>query len=300
MIPKPCPLSCLIRNIYKKVSGYIRIKKKSDAREEIMWLITPIGFFSIVQKPEDVERDTLTVRARIESDLDNLRNGPLPLLGPTMINTGTDYPYRAIAPKKDVAKALSELTLEMDYSNFKQEVANRQGNARAHLYGELWHVLHKLTYESVTFKTNSGPQNVAPSIPKAGSYGGVLVDRKGKVLLREVAGHFGGYVWTYAKGRPDASEEPHHTALREVQEETGYKAKIIGALPDLYGGTTVSTAFFIMQPVGQPEQFSNETNAVGWFTFDEAKKRIALTHTALGRDRDLRVLKDVKKWMQAQ
>ena len=35
-----------------------------------MWLITPVGFFSIVQKPSDVAADTLTVRARVQGDLE--------------------------------------------------------------------------------------------------------------------------------------------------------------------------------------------------------------------------------------
>jgi hypothetical protein len=38
-----------------------------------MWLITPTGFFSIVQKPSDEAADTLTVRARVRQDLVALR-----------------------------------------------------------------------------------------------------------------------------------------------------------------------------------------------------------------------------------
>ena len=34
-----------------------------------MWLITPIGFFSIVQKSDDKTADSLTIRARVRSDL---------------------------------------------------------------------------------------------------------------------------------------------------------------------------------------------------------------------------------------
>lgn len=149
--------------------------------------------------------------------------------------------------------------------------------------------------------SNSEPKSFSAtelqSIPKAGSYGGVLVDEKGKVLLREVAGQFGGYIWTFAKGRPDPREEPHQTALREVEEETGYQAHIIGSLPGTYGGTTVSTGFFIMQPDGKPGAFSEETASVEWVSFDEAAKRISLTLTPTGRARDLQVLADVQEWL---
>lgn len=264
-----------------------------------MWLMTPLGFFSIVQKPEDIERGTLTVRARVASDLDNLRNGPLPTLGPTITNAGTDYACRSTAPRDDVAKALTALAMGLNYANFKTEVGKHQGMERAHLYGEVWNVLYKLQTKpfKATAESKQSSATKLPAVPKAGAYGGVLVDEHGKVLLREVAGHFGGYVWTFAKGRPDPGEEPHQAALREVLEETGYQGRVIGALPSTYGGTMVSTSFFVMEPVGPPASFSNETAAVEWVTFPEAAKRIALTHTATGRARDLQVLGDVQEWL---
>ena len=60
-------------------------------------------------------------------------------------------------------------------------------------------------------------------IPNADAYGVVIFNAKGQVLLREPSGHFGGYVWTFAKGRPDAGESPAETAVREAFEETGYR-----------------------------------------------------------------------------
>ena len=71
-------------------------------------------------------------------------------------------------------------------------------------------------------------------IPQAHAYGGVLLTRCGRVLLREPANHFDGYHWTFAKGKSDIGEQPELTALREVYEETGYLAEIITALPDAY------------------------------------------------------------------
>ena len=46
-----------------------------------MRLITPTGFFSIVQKPGDVAANTLTVRARVRQDLGALREQFLPGAG---------------------------------------------------------------------------------------------------------------------------------------------------------------------------------------------------------------------------
>ncbi|NYT60625.1 NUDIX hydrolase [Alcaligenaceae bacterium] len=109
-----------------------------------MWLLTPLGFFSIVQKGNDQAQGTLTVRARVASDLDNLRQSVLPSLSATVSGAGTDYQFRASAPRDDVARALGELALHTTYSNFKDEVAKRQGKARAALYHDVWNVLYRL------------------------------------------------------------------------------------------------------------------------------------------------------------
>ncbi len=109
-----------------------------------MWLMTPIGFFSIVEKHDDRDAGTLTVRARVEGDLAELKARYLPELGEIQAHLGTDYRYRATAPKEAVARALSQLTLGLDYSNFKDEVYRVQGYERARVYGEVWNSLYRL------------------------------------------------------------------------------------------------------------------------------------------------------------
>lgn len=109
-----------------------------------MWLITPIGFFSIVRKPEDTNAGTLTLRARAKDDLMALRHKYLPELGEIQKGGGTDYPYRARAKKADVAAVMARLVDDIDYDNFKNVVHERQGSTRAHLYGKVWEVLYKI------------------------------------------------------------------------------------------------------------------------------------------------------------
>ena|SRR3974390_62251 len=92
-----------------------------------MWLITSTGFFSIVCKPGDAERGTLTIRSRVRSDLDALREY-LPSLGAIEEGAGTDYRYRARAKRGDVAKALAKMIQDLDYANFKNEVKKSRGN----------------------------------------------------------------------------------------------------------------------------------------------------------------------------
>ena len=109
-----------------------------------MWLMTPIGFFSIVEKPYDRYDGMLTVRARVEGDLTSLKSRYLPELGEIQADQGTDYRYRAVAPRESVARALSQLTLDLDYSNFKNEVSRVQGYERARVYGRVWTDLYHL------------------------------------------------------------------------------------------------------------------------------------------------------------
>jgi hypothetical protein len=109
-----------------------------------MWLMTTFGFFSIVQKPNDT---MLTIRARVKSDLENLRKQYLPTLGEIEEHTGTDYEYRARASKEAVSEAVRRIALHIDYGNFKDTVNRRQGRQRASLYGKVWTDLQGLQRE---------------------------------------------------------------------------------------------------------------------------------------------------------
>jgi hypothetical protein len=107
-----------------------------------MWLITTVGFFSIVRKQGETD---LTVRARARTDLEALAKRYLPSLGQIIDGGGTDYPYRARVASKPFADAVARMVLDVDYANFKNTVAARQGQDRAHVYGDVWDDLRKLT-----------------------------------------------------------------------------------------------------------------------------------------------------------
>ena len=122
-----------------------------------MWLITPVGFFSIVQKPSDVATDTLTVRARVRADLEALREQYLPGLGDIQESQVNDYRFRAVAPRAEVAAAMASLVNQLDYSNFKSQVSKVQGPNRAHLYHDVWDVLYRLQTQPQTYSKSSKP-----------------------------------------------------------------------------------------------------------------------------------------------
>jgi 8-oxo-dGTP diphosphatase len=68
------------------------------------------------------------------------------------------------------------------------------------------------------------------------SAGGV-VGRDGKLLLVKVTNLAGEKVWTFPKGHLDEGETPLAAALREVEEETGWRCRSLGPL------TTVAYKF---------------------------------------------------------
>lgn len=125
----------------------------------------------------------------------------------------------------------------------------------------------------------------------ADAFGGILLSRSGKVLLVEPKNHFGGYTWTFPKGRPKAGESPSAAALRHVLEKTGYDAEILGVVPEVFSGTTSSTAFAYMGPLGRQGTPGPATAGTRWVDLSEAERLIAETATEAGRRRDLAVLR---------
>lgn len=114
------------------------------------------------------------------------------------------------------------------------------------------------------------------------SAGGV-VSREGKLLLVKVCNLKGEVVWTFPKGHLDKGETALEAALREVEEETGWKCRSLGPL------TTAGYKFtrqgrpvdkkvkwFMMEPVektGKPD--AAEIIAAQWVAAGAAKKRLS-------------------------
>ena len=99
-----------------------------------MWLITTIGFFSVVQKPGDSD---LTVRARVRADLEALREY-MPELTPIVHTPNGDYKYRARISHDAFGRGLARLGEKIEYDNFKSRVAATQGHRRAGIYSRVW------------------------------------------------------------------------------------------------------------------------------------------------------------------
>jgi hypothetical protein len=111
-----------------------------------MWLLTTRGFCSVVQDTTDPSGDTLLVRGRVREDLEAL--AALAAGDPEVLETpGHDYRFRLRLSREGFAGLAADLAREVDYPNFKDAVAERQGAARARRYGEVWATLLGLQRE---------------------------------------------------------------------------------------------------------------------------------------------------------
>jgi len=112
------------------------------------------------------------------------------------------------------------------------------------------------------------------------SAGGVVVE-DGKVLMIYVKRFSGEGVWTFPKGHIEKGESKEEAAIREVEEETGIKARIkreLGSFTyffrDKDGEIVKKTVYwFLMEPVekSQPKT-PEEVLDVKWFDIPSAKK----------------------------
>lgn len=105
-----------------------------------MWLLTVQGFYSVVAHRDDP--DKLLVRARARDDIEALRE-QIPALEP-FEDPDADYRHRAVVSRAEWVAALAQLVAGVDYDNFKDAVAARQGAARSGLYGRVWSILRGL------------------------------------------------------------------------------------------------------------------------------------------------------------
>ena len=99
-----------------------------------MWVFLNDAMLSIVQKPAD-KAGTLTVRGRIKGDIEKVFPDATVTEG-----AGTDYRFRATVPRDQVAKAMHDQVMAVDYSNFKSTVKDR---GRHDAYLMVWDAMYR-------------------------------------------------------------------------------------------------------------------------------------------------------------
>lgn len=98
-----------------------------------------------------------------------------------------------------------------------------------------------------------------------------------QVLLISPKGSYGGYQWTFPKGRVDEGENLVKTAKREVKEESGIEASILpGGYLGVEEGTSSFTHYYMMVRTGGQEGVGTdgESGKVEWVTWAEAFRRM--------------------------
>ena len=120
-----------------------------------MWLITPRFFVSVVEKASDVDNDTLTVRARDSKSLSNFAEATG--RGPKQyaMDMATDYPYRDVFTREEVATALLASVVSIRYSNFKNAAKAVRGEKYAGALNEVWWAMQRLTPAKVKKKMDA-------------------------------------------------------------------------------------------------------------------------------------------------
>jgi 8-oxo-dGTP pyrophosphatase MutT (NUDIX family) len=108
--------------------------------------------------------------------------------------------------------------------------------------------------------------------------------------LRKPRGLHKTRVWTFAKGKAEDRETAEQTAMREVFEETGVRAKVVRRVVDPSAELGLQDEYFLMVPLEETGQFDGETTAIVWATRAEAEELISMTEDPERRLRDLKIL----------
>ena len=99
-----------------------------------MWISTNVAFLSVVHK--GCAPDELLVRARVAGHIEAV----FPQAKVTE-SFGTDYRYRAVLKRDEVAAAMVSAVMGLEYSNFKDSVRN---NRLHDAYSCVWHEMGRL------------------------------------------------------------------------------------------------------------------------------------------------------------
>lgn len=105
-----------------------------------MWMMTKIGFYSIVEKPIG----TMQIRSRSSRDLQILIDTMFPNEPEIITTLNSDYKYRIIISKDTWMKMAPFIFGMIDYPNFKDEIA-LDNPMRATLYHQIWAMLRRIT-----------------------------------------------------------------------------------------------------------------------------------------------------------
>lgn len=106
-----------------------------------MWMMTKIGFYSIVEKPKDkICIRTRNLRDMIQLQLQVYQDGEI-------IETPlADYKYRMILTREYFEREFGDFAKYITYDNFKNEVQKTNRHREA-LYHQVWNIMRRAERE---------------------------------------------------------------------------------------------------------------------------------------------------------
>jgi 8-oxo-dGTP diphosphatase len=146
--------------------------------------------------------------------------------------------------------------------------------------------------------------DLGEGVPDIAAAGGVLV-RRGTRGAEVAVIHRPKYMdWSLPKGKLEEGEEWLDAALREVDEETGYRCEASVELPQVSyldrKGRRKLVRYWLMEPLDGGFEPHGEVDELRWLTRDEADELLTyphdkeLVHKALRRHRWRRLLGRVR------
>ena len=103
-----------------------------------MWIFSPSGFVSAVK---DTGEGKIVVRARDRASLESISSRFNSPIKPTPL---ADYPYRVLLGHDQFVDWVSNQATEIDYRNFKSEVAITRGTEFARTLSQVWSIMHEV------------------------------------------------------------------------------------------------------------------------------------------------------------
>lgn len=129
------------------------------------------------------------------------------------------------------------------------------------------------------------------------SAGGIVFNNEGKVLVTQ---HSQNHHWSFPKGLLDhPGQTTQESALREVREEGGVEAEIVGKVGYSKYVYTLNNekifkivTYFLMEYVsGDIKDHDWEVEDIGWFTPKEAEKQLTFSQDKVLFKKALEMLK---------
>jgi 8-oxo-dGTP diphosphatase len=140
--------------------------------------------------------------------------------------------------------------------------------------------------------------------PDIAAAGGVVVRRDGDRRSRVAVIHRPKYMdWSLPKGKLEKGESWKEAALREVEEETGFRCRALEELPSVSyldrKARSKLVRYWLMEPIEGKFEPHGEVDELRWVTRREAASLLTYDHDRELVRRALRVqrLRRMKSWL---